>query len=193
MVSIARRRPHGKARPALERKPDQGITLVELVITISLLTLSVFIGFQTLLTISRREQLRQTMTETAGFIEGVRQAAMTHSTNCMVTLSSSAVLSTQENPARSPNRCIAMLTDSSAQTLDLKAVSNDPGLTVSTSPASTFGFSFRGTALQSSDAEILLKPSKLNGFSYCILITSPVGFIKTGSKESSTASCSYIK
>lgn len=169
----------------------KGFSLVEILVVISLLGIVLTIGFEAMANRARRERLRIALGEAAGFIEASRRAAMAHSISCVITVTSSAEFSASESPSTNTNRCTPSLSNG-ATTLDLRTLADDSSLTATTNSTSV-GFSFKGTALSDTDTEITLQSSRLGSFSYCLAITSPLGFIKTGSKESSSAKCIYSK
>lgn len=171
-----------------------GFTVTELLVVVLLLGLGISLGFTTLLSISRRERLRIAVAESAGFLESVRQSAMAHSINCLIDVSSAGVISSNEDPASgTSNRCTPRL-DNNASTLDLRKIANDSNLTISTSALASEekpGFSLKGTALISNNFEIQISSSSTGSFSQCITITSPLGFIRTGKRESGANNCLY--
>jgi hypothetical protein len=162
-------------------------------VVILLIGMGISYGFSALAALSRRERLRVALAESAGFLEAVRRNAMAHSISCMVNITTSGEISVAEIPSNTTsNRCLPSM-DNAATGIQLRELTNDPSLTASLSNNSTVGFSFKGTSLSDTSLEILISSGKTADFSYCLAITTPLGFIRTGRKLSSITPCEYTQ
>ena len=179
--------------PRKRKTQQRGLTITELMVVILLIGMGISYGFSALAALSRRERLRVALAESAGFLEAVRRNAMAHSISCMVNITTNGKISTAEIPSNNTsNRCLPSL-DNGATSLLLRELANDPSLTASLSNNSTAGFSFKGTALSDTSLEVLISSGKTTDFSYCLAITTPLGFIRTGRKPSGSTPCQYTQ
>ena len=186
---------HNFTRPT-ERSADSGFTISELIVVIFVISLGLSLGFTGLSALVQRERLRVAAAEASGFIESVRKAAIAHSITCIVDIQASGIISASTLGVNtSDKRCVDAIADGSTS-INLRTLSNDSTLT--TSPATSSlntgnkpGFSFKGTAVKANNHEIIVSSSRTGGFSYCIMITSPLGFIREGKKESANNNCIY--
>lgn len=180
------------SRPSWLEGRASAFTLIELLIIISILGLILSFGYGSFIRITRRERLRVSLIEANGFIEAVRRAAMSHSTRCDVSISAAGVLDASEVPSGSTNRCTPPILSGGQSSLDLQDNTSDPGLLVETNSV-VIGFTSKGTSVSDQNAEITFTSDDADGFSYCLLISSPLGFTKTGSRELSASDCQYAK
>lgn len=181
-----------KSQWSWQKSGTSGFTLVELLIIISLLSLVLSLGFGSFVKITKREKLRVSLVEANGFIESTRRAAMSHSTRCTISVSATGVLDASEVPLGSTNRCTPPILSGGGSTLNLRDNANDSNLIVETNLV-PIGFTQRGTSISDKNVEITLTSSGLEGFSYCLLVSSPLGFTKTGSRTSSSSDCQYAR
>ena len=167
---------------------SNGFTVIELLVIILLLSLVIPLSFDALNKLSKIEKMKIAMAEAAGFLEATRQAAMSHTITCKVTISPIGLISTEESPANNAaNRCQPSFMDSAS--LSIRTLSGDNSITTS---SATLGFGKKGTAISNSDIEIIFSSTKpsLQGYQFCLLQTSPIGFVKVGRKMGTTP-CKY--
>lgn len=172
-------------------------TLQELMITITIVGILSSIAIPSGINMLRREELRKAILEAVGFLQSARQTAMTQSLRCGVEIDNKGLMSVQEvdenGTVITPNECINTSTFPSG-TLDLRGYTGDNSITTTITPSDEdIIFSMHGTALFASDIEIKTSSSNVSNYTRCILITAPLGFIKTGSASSSTTSCQYVR
>ena len=188
---------HNFTRPT-ERSADSGFTISELIVVIFVISLGLSLGFTGLSALVQRERLRVAASEASGFIESVRKAAIAHSITCIIDIQPSGIISASTLALNTNDtRCVEAIADGSTS-INLRTLSNDSTLTISPATSSLNtgdkpGFSFKGTSVKANNHEIIVSSSKTEDFSYCIMITSPLGFIKEGKKESTDNNCTYTK
>lgn len=171
-----------------------GYTTSELVTTVVIVgiisAMALPYGLKTL----RREELRASLVDIAGFIQMARRSAMTYSTRCAIEINSngSFVVNEVDAPTGS-NDCIEQSTYQSGR-LDLRSRNDDDTIEVQVQPSGEdITFSMNGTALFSDDIEIKVSSDDANGYIYCVLVTSPLGFVKTGSQPPGSSACEYTR
>jgi type II secretory pathway pseudopilin PulG len=177
------------SRLFVKMHPRTGYSITEVVVAALIMGFVVAYGFPSLVAIMRRERLRVAIVEAAGFIQSARQSAMSHSIRCITTIEADGVLTATEDPVTSSNRCTPTSLAGSTNELNLREVTGDPNLTAT---STSIGFSFKGTALFDADKEIIISSPKAGDYKYCILVTSPIGFVRMGSQKDGSSLCQYI-
>jgi prepilin-type N-terminal cleavage/methylation domain-containing protein len=178
-----------------------GFTLQELMITITIIGILSSIAIPSGINMLRREELRKAILEAIGFLQSARQTAMTQSLRCGVEIDNTGTMRVQEfdkdgtaiTSSITSNKCINTPAFPSG-TLDLRGYTGDNSITTTIAPSDKkIIFSMHGTALFASDIEIKTNSSNASNYTRCILITAPLGFIKTATASSSTTSCQYVR
>jgi hypothetical protein len=99
--------------------------------------------------------------------------------------------------SKTTNHCSPLNTSTSGNNINLRQISGDNTLRVSLAPCTgsecILGFSYKGTSLSSQNQEILIDSDYINHHTRCLIITSPLGFVRTGFKSSLAESCNYTK
>lgn len=173
-----------------------GFSLIELMVVVAIL------GILSVVTLSsvellRRENLRKANVELQSFLANTRTNALLNSTSCAININSPnpGIISVSEVGNPTSSRCSPTYGTLLRPELNLRQLGKDQSLQVTVNSCSgsdcTIGFSFRGTSLSSVDRIITLSSELTNNSRRCVLITTPVGFIKTGRQENGQSSCIF--
>ena len=207
MVSISRKDKRGhELWQSLNRqvrsiyKPTQtfAYTISEVIIVAAILGIISSIALPSSINLINRERMRIGMSELTSFIQNSRKSAILHSTSCILTISQNATVRVTDNTNVSAvNHCAPLNTIGATDRIDLRKLSGDNSLRISVAPClssdCSIGFSYKGTSLSSQDRTMIIESNNIKNHQRCLVITSPLGFVRTGFSSSGQEGCSYIK
>lgn len=151
-------------------RSDQGFTLIELLIIVVIVGILTAIAAPSFLALLNRSRIHDALVAVEGALKEAQREAVKRSTSCTITLSTNSVTGP------------CLVTGSRNLKNEIQLATN-----ISGSPA-TVTFSHRGTVTLSDTGTIVLYRSDSSNGQRCLVMSSPLGIVRTGNYSGSTSS-----
>jgi len=157
------------------RNSSRGFTLIEMLVIIAVVGILAAISAPSFLAWQNRTRVNNALTDVRGALQEAQREAMRKSKTCTVTLN------TTNKKLTSP----CLVTGDRTLPNGVVIATN-----ISGSPAKA-AFSYRGTILLSHTGKIILSTGD-NTYKRCLVVSSPLGIMRTGSYSGSNSSSSEV-
>ncbi|MEA5415419.1 pilus assembly FimT family protein [Synechococcus sp. BA-132 BA5] len=164
------------------RRADQGFTLIELMVTVAVISILSAVGFRSFSGFLEQQKLRQAALELAGMLRNSRALAMKNGAACQIIQTTTATFGADSS--LTGNTC----TSTNVPALNLRASS---GSSVLMATNATFTFTPNGFASGTSATTLL--SSSLATSQWCVSLISPSALIRVGwTTRSNVNACNYV-
>ena len=169
--------------PMKTQKLSQGFTLIELVVTVTILGIAGAITVPTLFSSRKYEKLNGASKEIVAWLDDLRQKAIQTSVPCTATWDvSTGTLSGQCSDETNASSTLYVNNE-------IYGGIQDISITITDTPNKTkWIFTPKGTSTTQREAKLTLGDNNEHG--RCVMLTAPVGFVKAA-KLTSTDECDY--
>lgn len=154
------------------RNNSQGFTLIETMIIVVIIGILSAIAGPSFLGMLNRNKVNSALSEIQGALQQAQREAMRKSISCKINLDSNSVTN---DPINSSN---CLVTGNRTFNSNIVIATNQ----------TSFTFSYRGTITLPDAGTIVLSSKDNPSVKKCLVISSPLGIIRTGNYNDSTAS-----
>ncbi|MGK7954315.1 MAG: Tfp pilus assembly protein FimT/FimU [Crocosphaera sp.] len=160
-------------------KPNQGVTLLEIVIATVITGILAGIGTPSLMSMIRGDQVRQGLDQIQLALQDAQKRAIQSSKKCTIVIKTNGPLNIDIQDPSSKHCLGGVKSFDEGKKLHDRKLPNSVAMTTTDGTETTIKFSFKGN-MAGTGKTIVVKPAKGKGDKRCLVITQGLGIMRSG-------------